>query len=233
MLALLALATPAAGATLLLTGTPGAQVVIDGEAVGALPLDGPVALSDGWHSVTAERKGMLDMHRKFVAEGEYQVIRMHLRLTPMSRRHAVVQSLVLAGAGQRYEGRPLLGWILTGVEVGGLLTALVSDLSAQNSKDEYLLALADYNDAFLPEDIAYYRAHVADKHGNLQDALNLRNAALAAAAGAVVVSALDAFLRFPSADMGPGTRPAPPPGHASLSAPRSTGGFHIGWRLSF
>ncbi|MBC8424795.1 hypothetical protein H8E07_11790 [bacterium] len=233
-LALLALAMPAAGATLILSGTPGAQVVIDGAAVGALPLDEPVALGDGWHTVTAERTGMLSMRRKFVAEGEHQVIRLHLRLTPMSRKHAVVQSLMLAGSGQRYVGRPTLGWVLTGIEVGGLLTALVSDLSAQNSKDEYLLALEGYDTAFLPADLEYYRARVEDKHGAMKDALDLRNVALAAAAGAVVVSVLHAVLRFPSAEMGPGTRPAPPPGHASLAAPRrSGGGFHIGWRLSF
>ncbi len=235
-LALLALALPAAGATLILTGTSGAQVVIDGRAAGPLPLDGPVTLTDGWHTVTAQRRGMQSISRKFVAEGEYQTIRLHLRLMPLSRKGAVLQSLLLAGSGQRYEGRPVLGWLLTGVEVGGLLTALVTDLSAQNSKDDYLLALDAYDQAFLPDDLAYYRAQFEDKHASMKSALDLRNAALAAAAGAVVVSVLDAWLRFPSAEMGPGTKPAPPPERFSLDTSHRTtggGGFHVGWRLSF
>ncbi|MBU0740885.1 hypothetical protein KKA85_10240, partial [bacterium] len=210
--------------------------VIDGADAGPLPLDAPVALADGWHTVTAELPGMLPMRRKFVAEGAHQTIRLHLRLMPMSRKFAALQSLMLAGSGQRYVGRPTLGWILTGVEVGGLLTALVADMNAQNRKDEYLLALDAYGAAFLPDDLAYYRTRAEDKHAGMRSALDLRNAALAAAAGAVAVSVLDAWLRFPSAEMGPGPRPAPPPDRISLDAPRRTAcgdGFHVGWRLSF
>lgn len=234
-IALSALALPAAGATLVLTGTPGAQVVIDGTPAVTLPMDGPVTLTDGWHTVTAERPGMQTIRRKFVAEGAHQTIRLHLRLMPMSRTRAVMQSFVLAGSGQRYEGRPTLGWVLTGVEVGGLLTALVADMSAQNSKDAYQLAIDDYNQAFLPDDLADYRARAEDEHASMKSALDLRDAALVAAAGAVVVSVLDAWLRFPSAEMGPGPRPVPPSDSISLDTSRRTagGGFHVGWRLSF
>jgi len=234
-LALMLLALPATGATLVLSGTPGARVVIDGAPAVTLPMSAPVTLSDGWHTVTAERKGMQTMRRKFVAEGAHQVIRLHMRLEPMSRNRAVLQSFVLAGSGQRYVGRPTLGWILTGVEVGGLLTALVADMSAQNSKDAYQLAIEDYNAAILPDDLAHYRALAEDEHASMKNALDLRDAALVAAAGAVVVGVLDALLRFPSADMGPGPRPVPPTAAAPLDTPRPSAGdgFHVGWRLSF
>jgi hypothetical protein len=59
-------------------------------------------------------------------------------------------------------GRRTLGWVLTGVEVGGLLTALVSDLSAQNHKDEYLLAQDLYRNAFTAADIETYRARMLE-----------------------------------------------------------------------
>jgi len=234
-IALLALSLPAASATLVLTGTPGAQVTLDGQVVGTLPLDGPLTIPLGRHEVTAELPGMLPMAREIIAESELHEFRLHLRMTPMSRKSAVMRSLMLAGSGQRYEGRTKMGWVLTGVEVGGLLTALLSDVMAQNHKDDYLLARDDYNSAFIAADLDYYRALMDDKYDAMTGALDRRNIALAAAAGAVIVSVLDAWLRFPSAEMGTGLRPVPPTDRFSLggSHPTDRHGFHLGWRLSF
>lgn len=233
--ALLALALPAASATLVITGTPGTQVTLDGQVVGTLPLDGPLTVPVGRHDITAELPGMLPMAREIIAETELHEFRLRLRMTPMSRKSAVMRSLMLAGSGQRYEGRTKTGWVLTGVEVGGLLAALLSDLMAQNYKNDYLLARDEYDNAFVTDDLAYYRALMGDKHDAMTGALDLRNVALAAAAGAVIVSVLDAWLRFPSAEMGTGPRPVPPTDRFSLggSHPTDHRGFHLGWRLSF
>jgi hypothetical protein len=232
---LLALALPAASATLVITGTPGAQVTLDGQVVGTLPLDGPLTVPLGRHDIAADLPGMLPIAREIIAESELHEFRLHLRMTPMSRTSAVTRSLMLAGSGQRYEGRTRMGWVLTGVEVGGLLTALLSDLMAQNHKDDYLLARDDYNNAFVADDLDYYRALMDDKYDAMTGALDRRNIALAAAAGAVIVSVLDAWLRFPSAEMGTGPRPVPPADRYSLggSHPTDRRGFHLGWRLSF
>ncbi len=232
---LLALALPATGATLVITGSPGAQVTVDGQPVGTLPLDSPLTVTLGRHTVAAERPGMVPMEREIIAESDLHTFRLHLRLTPLSRKSAVLRSVMLAGSGQRYEGRRTLGLALTGVEVGGLLTALLSDMFAQNYKDEYLLALDDYENAFVTADLEYYKELMNEKHDSMSSALDLRNVALAAAAGAVVVSVLDAWLRFPTAEMGPGPRPVPPSDQFSLGASRPTdrSGFHLGWRLSF
>ncbi len=233
--ALLALALPAASATLVITGTPGTQVTLDGHVVGTLPLDGPLTVPVGRHDITAELPGMLPMAREIIAETELHEFRLRLRMTPMSRKSAVMRSLMLAGSGQRYEGRTKMGWVLTGVEVGGLLAALLTDLMAQNHKNDYLLAQDDYDNAFVADDLAYYRALMDDKYDAMTGALDLRNVALAAAAGAVIVSVLDAWLRFPSAEMGTGPRPVPPTDRFSLggSHPTDRRGFHLGWRLSF
>ncbi len=234
-LALMALALPAMGGTLFLTGTPGARVTIDGQDVGTLPLDGPLTLELGRHDVVAALPGMETMAVEVIAETETHVLNLHLRLTPLSRRTAVTQSLMLAGSGQRYEGRPTLGWILTGIEAAGLLTALLSEMSAQNHEDEYLLARQLYEESFDANDLAHYKAQMLDEHDSLTRALDLRNAALLAAGGAVLVSVLDAWLRFPSAEMGPGPRPIPPGDSYSMGAAtaRSNRGFHLGWRLGF
>lgn len=233
--ALLAMALPAVGATLVLTGTPGAQVAVDGRAVGTLPLDGPLVVEVGRHDIVAERAGMETMSVAVVAESEEHALRVHLRLVPMSRSLAATQSLLLAGSGQRYEGRRTFGWVLTGVEAAGLVTALVSELSAQNHEDEYLLARQQYEDAFIAADLDLYKAKMLDEHDSLSSAIDLRNAALFAAGGAVIVSVLDAWLRFTAADLGPGTRPVPASDRYSLGAPaaRDPRGFHLGWRLSF
>ena len=234
-LVLMALALPALGGTLYLTGTPGARVTVDGRDVGTLPLDGPLILEAGRHDIVAVRPGLETMAVEVVAETETQVLNLHLRLTPLSRRTAVTQSLMLAGSGQRYEGRPTLGWILTGVEAAGLLTALLSEMTAQNHEDEYLLARQMYEESFDADDLAYYKAKMLDEHDSLTRALDLRDAALLAAGGAVVVSVLDALLRFPSAEMRPGPRPVPPADRYSLGAATTHGsrGFHLGWRLGF
>ena len=224
----LALAGPAAAATLLLTGTPGAAVRLDGRELGTLPLDA-LDVPAGVHTLSASLRGMLPLDMELRVDAEDATVRRHLRLQPMSRRDAAAYSLVLAGLGQRYEGRPLLGWAFTAAEVGGLLTALAGELAVQNHRDDYDLAMANYRDALLPDDIAAYRAQADDAWKAADDAGKLRDAAAAVAIGAVVVSVLDAWLRFPSLEAGAGPAPAPPPGFAA--GPADASGFHVGWSL--
>ena len=233
--ALLALALPAAGATLILTGTPGAHVNLDGHDIGTLPMDAFMNIDLGRHHLEAVLPGMETASMKVVVETESQILRVNMRLTPLSRTLATTQSLLLAGAGQRYEGRPTLGWALTGVETMGLLTALVAELSAQNHEDDYLLARDEYAAAFTADDLAYWRAKMQDEHDSLASATDLRDAALIAAGAAVLYSVIDAWVRFPSPDVGPGPRPVVAPDRYSLSAPAAPGtrGVHLGWRLSF
>jgi len=225
----LAPAGPAAGAPLLLTGTPGAAVQLDGRELGTLPLDA-LDVPAGAHTLTASLRGMLPLEMEMRIDAQDATVRRHLRLQPMSRRDAVAYSLVLAGLGQRYEGRPRLGWALTAAEVGGLLTALAGELAVQNHRDDYELAMANYRDALLPDDIAAYRAQADDAWQAADDAGKLRDAAAAVAVGAVAVSVLDAWLRFPALEAGSGSAPAPPPGFASGADVPGTG-VHVGWSL--
>ena len=226
----LLLAGPAAGATLLLTGTPGAEILLDGRPLGALPLEA-IEVAEGVHTISAAMHGMLPLDDEVRIDAQDAVIRRHLRLQPMSRRDAVAYSLVLAGLGQRYEGRPVLGWALTAAEVGGLLTALAGELAVQNHRDDYELAMANYRDALLPGDIAFYRDQADEAWTAADDAGKLRDTAAVVAVGAVVISALDAWLRFPSLEAGAGPAPAPPPELATGAGSASATGFHVGWSL--
>lgn len=224
------LAGPAAGATLLLTGTPGAAVMLDGRDLGRLPMDA-LTVAAGAHTLSAKLHGMLPLDIEVRIDEEEALIRQHLRLQPLSRRDAVVYSLVLAGLGQRYEDRPVLGWALTVAEAGGLLTALAAELALQNHRDDYNLAMANYRQAMLPAEISAFRAQAADAWAAADDAAGLRDTAVTVAVGAVVVSVLDAWLRFPGLDSGAGPAPAPPTELAASVGTAPGAGFHVGWSL--
>lgn len=199
LLLLLAAAAPAAGTELFVTGPDGAAVTLDGEPLGLLPFDDSIEIIAGPHRLEATLRGAHPHARDLeVAEGE--VAHVHLRMQAMSRTSAALSSLALAGSGQRQTGRPLLGWALTGVEVVGLLTALTSDLQVQNHRDDYRLALAEYRTALDPGEIERLQAEAQGYFDDMESAADRRALGFKVAAAAVVVSALDAWLRFPSLD---------------------------------
>ncbi len=234
----LLLAAVAPAATVELTGPAGARIELDGRSVGTLPLAAPLEVSSGEHTLVATLRGMQDWRHAFQI-GAHETIRLHVRVIPLSRKDAVVGSLLLAGSGQRYEGRNRLGWILTGAEIVGGVTALLAEIAYQNNRDDYLAAMADYRAAVNQDEIARLRAQAADKYTSMDDAASLRDAAVAVAVAAVAVSVLDAWLRFPRLEAGDGVLPVAPrpesedadgPVHWSAAA---RPGVHLGLRLSF
>lgn len=221
----------AGAATLLLDGTPGAAVKLDGVVIGRLPIDRPLTLAAGEHVLEAVRRGMMPFKTTVRIEAEDTVAREYVRMTPLRRRDAVGYSMVLAGLGQRYEGRRTLGWLLSAVEVGGLGTALVAEISRSNHNDDYILAMDGYRRAVLPDDVARYRTEAEDARTKAVDAADLRDTALIAAGGAVALSILDAWLRFPSLDAGAGPAPVGPAVSAAGASDGSREGFHVAWKV--
>jgi hypothetical protein len=206
-----ALLTAAAGgvsaAELIITGPRGAQVTVDGQAVGLLPLANSVVVEPGQHTLKATLRGMEDHELSVRIADPGQQVRVELRMRRLSRRDILLGALLLAGHGQRELGRDRLGWALTAVELGGLVAALYGEVVVQNSRDEYELAMASYNEALVPYEITYYRELAADKLDSAENAASLRDTGLAVAVGAVAVGLLDALLRFPSVEAGPGPAP--------------------------
>ena len=234
-------ARPAQAATLQLSGPAGAGVTIDGRAVGFLPLAEALTLSAGEHELLCEMPGHIP-HRQtitFMLDDEWRHV--SFCLLPFSRNAAVFSNLALAGLGQRYLGHDTRGWIYSVAEVGGLVTALYGEITRSNANEEYLIAMDLYGQAINADDIAALRAEADDQYRKVVDAADLRDLGLMTAAGAIVVSMVDAWLSFPGVTAGAGELPS---GGGSGSGDDDGGGggasfaptspsFHSALRLRF
>ena len=190
------------GASLELIGPPGTLISIDDEVIGTLPLAEAVNIRTGDYIIVASLPGAEPFVRNISVHRSNEQLTLHVRLSPMSRRSAVLSSLMIAGAGQRYEGHSKMGWGLTLAEVGGLAFALISDSQVQNHKNDYLLAQDVYNNAITQADIDAARVDMQAIFDDMDSAVSQRDAAMMVAVGAVVVSVIDAFVRFPALDTG-------------------------------
>lgn len=222
----------ATAATLQLAGPAGASVVLNGRAIGFLPLAEPLTLPAGTWDLLCEMPGRIPHRQRLVFENDEEWRHVTVRLLPYSRRTALLSNVVLAGLGPRYLGHSTRGWFYSVVETGGLLTALAGELDRSTANREYLLAMDAYGQAVNANDIAVRRAAADAKHQEISDATDLRDRGLLTAAGAVVVSMLDAWLSFGAVTAGAGD--LPPAGAASETAnAAAASSFHSALRLSF
>jgi hypothetical protein len=243
LLALL-LAGPAAAesgtATVHLAGPAGATVWLDGRDLGTFPLAGPLALAPGTYTLHCTRHGYRSYEESLVVADDRTELYWRIRLLPLHRSTALTSGLLLAGLGQHYLNRPRLGYALNALELGGLVTALMGELSYQNHHDDYILLRADYRASVSETNIIRLHKLMDESYARMEDAERLRNIGLYVAGGAVVVGLLDAWLRFPSIEMGAGALPnrgrtaggdggavVAPPSAACLQA------LHLGCRLGF
>lgn len=244
----------ARAARLEVAGPAGAALEIDGRALGPLPLAGPLELEPGIYDLACRLQGHQPFRHELLFGASDEVIRLQIRLTPLSRKDALLYGSVLAGLGQHYVGRPRLGWALTVAELGGLATAVVGETSLRSRRDDYLVMYDAYGHALDEDDIAARKLAADEAYGKMKDAQALRDTGLIVAAGAVVVGLLDLLLRFPAVAAGPGELPrvargaavpvfsrSDPPGGsvASGGEPFGTAGggaaaaVHVGWSMAF
>jgi hypothetical protein len=221
-------APTARAATLEIDGPAGAAVTVDDAPIGRLPLASPVALEPGLHQVTCALRGYELFAADILITQESAVHRLCARLIPLRRRDGVLFNLVFAGLGQRHIGRPALGWALTSLEAGGLITGLAGELSLRNRRDDYAVLYDAYLNAITDEAIASRRAETETAWSRVEDAESLRRTGLLIAAGAVVVSVLDVWLRFPSFEAGAGLLPT-----AAATPPASDAALHVAWTTRF
>jgi hypothetical protein len=206
----------ASAATVHIHGMPGTRITVDGEPMGPIPLAGPLDLGSGTHLILGHKDGAMPFRREIQIKSMNDVIHLRVELIPYKRSDAVMYSLLLAGTGQRYLGRSKLGWVLTGAEVGGLLTALLSEMNMQNIKDDYLIVKSDYENELDVTELLRLRALVDEKYSDMKDAESLRDMSMSIAAAAVALSVMDAFFRFPNLDVGPGGISGINNGHSDL-----------------
>ncbi|MFH1844103.1 MAG: PEGA domain-containing protein [bacterium] len=233
-------AVESGAATLVLTGPAGATVSLNGDDHGRFPLAGSLTLLHGVYEVQCELPGYVPYTEIIQLDGPDAWLRLEVRLTPYSRTISVASNLLLAGLGQHYQGRTRTGYFYNAVEIGGLLAALYGEMAFLNHRDDFLLANELYESAVTETDIEYYRNETESAFDKMDSADTTRKLGLYAAAGAIVVSMLDAWLFFPSVEVGPGTTPAISGGGGATSPlltanhrAENSASWHAGWKLSF
>ena len=203
-LLLLAVAGVATAATVQLSGPAGTSVRLAGSDLGMLPLDAPLELSPGVYEIKARKRGYERFDHILVVRDADEWVHLELRLLPLKRSRAFKGSLLYAGTGQRYMGAGFRGWIYFLGETGGLLTALAGELQRSNYANDYTNFKAQYDIAFLPEEIERFKSLADQSYADMEDMEELRNTGLMVALGSYALSLLDALLLFPSVDVGPG-----------------------------
>ncbi len=232
LLAALGCVRPAVAATVEITGPAGAEVLLDGTPLGFLPLGKPVTVTPGRHEIRCNLPGYADYREPVVLPREDDHLLLVIRLTPLRLRTAVGSNLLLAGLGQHYLGHGTRGWLYNATEIGGLLTALAGEIKRGDYRKDYLLLRSRYDEAINAEEIATFSAAMEKAYTDMEDMETLRDTGLAVAAGAVLISMLDAWLSFPAVTAGTGTLPVA--GYGFPANPQPTvQAVHAGLRLGF
>lgn len=241
LFALAALCPVAAlSATLEITGPPGASLIINDVDMGFFPLEGPLELEPGPYHIKSEYPGHITYEHelRLIDENDWQ--RVTVRLVPLSRKTAWTSNILFAGLGQHYMGSKTRGYIYNLAEAGGLVVALVAEMGRSNSRSDYLDLQEQYNSSINADDISRYREAMDEAYNDMLDQEDLRNTGLMVAAGAIVVSILDAIILFPSVEAGAGPVPVDmgsldsgPGGPGGLSDTDPLTAVHAAVRLEF
>jgi TM2 domain-containing membrane protein YozV len=182
-------------------------LVVNGLAMGFLPLDGPLDLAPGRYIIQSELPGHVSFKQVLILDPDVGWQRLAVRLVPLSRRTAWTSNLLFAGLGQHYLGKPIRGYVYNVVETGGLLTALFSELERSNLRKDYLNLQDKYNASINADDILRFRASADQAYSDMKDKEDLRNLGLLVAGGAILVSVIDAVVSFPAVEAGGGPVP--------------------------
>lgn len=181
-------------ATLLVTGPAGAEVLIDGAPSGTLPLPAPLVLPHGQVMILQVRlPGFVTHEQQVFLLGPTTDLTVNVQLLRMSKRTAVVSSLLLAGSGQFYQGRVNSGWIQMSLQVAAWGSALYGEYQFQNRRDTYEQLDQDYEEALAPSEIAELRDERDAAFSDVEDAKLWRNVSLGAVAAIALYSAFDAW----------------------------------------
>lgn len=190
----LAFAAPGAmAATIMVEGPEGAEVKIDGESYGRLPWDGPREIDEFASLVLVRLAGHHDYEFELNVQGPDDSAYVQATLLPVDRRTAAVSSLILAGLGQHYEGRPVWGWSFMAAQLAAATVALIAEDQFKNSRNDFERAQLAYDNAIAEDVFREQEALMADAWAEMEDAESLRDAALYGVAGIAILSAIEAW----------------------------------------
>ena len=187
-------------AELQVTGTPAASIFIDGEPHGLLPMPSAIELEPGVHSIRVQARGYRS-HIQQIVLGDDESASLEIVLTTLHRSNAIGASLLLAGMGQVYEGRPWAGYLFLGAQLAAALTAILAEAQFKDHRDELARAQYAYDQAIRPEEMDYWRQQTLEEYAKLEDVDTVRDTAVFLIAATAVVSALEAWWHFPGVEL--------------------------------
>lgn len=228
------LASPSAqAAPVAITGPDGAEVRLNGEFVGFLPLGAPLELPAGRYELRCELPGHQPFEKKFKLLRGQDGLRVVARMIPLRRRTALAGDLLLAGTGQHYAGQHMRGWIYNAAEIGGLLVALTGELQRSNHRKDYLLLMDEYSTQINAGQVLEYKRRAEAAYQDMEDAESLRNAGLIVAGSAVLLSVLDTLALFPGVEAGAGSPATAIPGQGFDELAGASSGWHLALQARF
>ena len=201
------LAIPAVAATLELTGPAGATVSLNDRPLGQFPLAGPLDLPPGNYKIQSRLQGYSAYTQSVRLTSITDWQRVSVRLIPFSRQTAWSSNLLFAGLGQHYLDTSFRGYVYNLTEATGLLTALAGELQRSNLNSDYLKLVNLYNNSIDAEELIRLREEADIVYNDMNDMEKMRDTGLMIAAGAIVVSIIDALLTFPNIEAGSGHVP--------------------------
>lgn len=221
---------PAQSATLAVEGPAGAELFVDGVLVGTLPLAAPVPVEPGVRVLECRKPGHLVHTEAVNIEGPETALNLRLELDALSRRRALGSSVVLAGLGQLYQGRPRLGWTMVALQGSAWLAAAVAEGSFQASRDDFEILDRRYQDAILESEVTRLRGERQAAYDDLQSAKDLRTFALGAVVAIGVWSLFDVWQThrgfFADAEVPARTETSESRGIQTIQ-------WRLGWRSNF
>ena len=142
---------------------------------------------------------------RLLGDNDWQ--RLAVRLVPYSRKTAWSSNILFAGLGQHYLGKSTRGYIYNAAEAGGLLVALFAELERSNPARTISTSWTSTTRPSMPTTSPATAKPPTRPTATWRTRKDLRNTALMVAAGAIVVSILDAIIFFPSVEGGAGPVP--------------------------
>jgi hypothetical protein len=219
------LCSVAQAAELFVNGTPGAKLYLDGDEIAQLPMAGGHELQDGIYRLKLSRPGYADHTAELVISELNEFASLDIHLLRLQKRRAVLSSLLFAGFGQMYEGRPRSGLAFMTLQTGAIIGAMLAERSFKDHRDDHLRALRAYGEAVGESDIDAARAEANAAFSDMEDAGSLRDIAVYSIAAVGVLSALEAWWKFDGL--------AAEPVVESSAAGRDGAGIRLGLRRSF
>ncbi len=213
-----------------LRGPAGAEVLIDGEVRGELPLDEPIEIATGLRMLAVRAPGYA-VHREPVqVDGPEDRITIDLDLVRLSRWQAMGSSSVLAGLGQLYQRRPVSGWTMMALQAGAWLSLAGAEAQYQDARDDYLEAVTAYEDAITSAEVRRARESMDETFDDVESKNDLRTYATVAIIAIGAYSVFDAWRAHGSFFAGP---TVDSPAFSSASTPTRGLGVEMGWRWTF